>query len=358
LTTSAIDFSTTPYLTFDYQRAAGFSSVQAVYADGVELTKVKDTSIGYPVKRATFYCPDASVTTLRFVFVANVPVGTDVKVLLDDVKRSPTPSSVAADQTRILDVGGSARTQASLHVSHTGGLGDVILYTAPNVGRGYSPRLADFSVGTRQFEVPAAPLPRGGYVLYARMKTTSASDSRELSWTASTKVGSATLGGQSGKSAPIDLTTTYRIVSLGRMVLPPVDVADLSAAVVRLDVSEADTPAILGNNIVYGGFWLFYIGDDAALTVVSCGTGAASAGTVHSHLWVDAPTVDRAAPGLWVGTAAAKTDAIHGGVFARASDIHSFPPGEVGVFLSCPDLAASVALEGRYFKRWHTHAVD
>lgn len=389
LTVSAIDFTTTPYLSLEYETSvpAAGRSLTAAYADGLPLVEVADSYLTAPVKRATVYTLDSSATVLRWVFSVRISTAWSTPVafslLLDNVKRgprSPKASVTGRESLRSLAVGGSARTQASLQVAHeTAGLGDTIVYTAPGLGSGYSPDLSQFYVtggsatndaalisGVRRttsatpvaFDVPAVSLPRGGYVLFARVRAATANHSRALDWTATTRVGGVDLGGgQLGTSGLVALdTTAWKIVPLGGMVLPPVDVPATSSSAVRVTVARNGSASPNGE-VQIDQVWLFYCGDDAALTIVAAGAGTPAAGSVHNRVWLDSPTLARPVPALWLGTAADRSDAFHAGALVSAWGEHRFPADGVGLYVATSG-AVDAAVSSRHFKRWHTAAVD
>lgn len=384
VTLAATNFSTTPFLWFEHQSAtAGVGSyVDAVYVDGVEVPKVSDAYVSsLSARRAVFYVTDTSATTIRIVFSKRVPIGTDTSVLIDNVKRgprSPKASTTGRENIRSLTIGGSARTQASLQVAHaSAGLGDAIVFTAPGLGTGYSPDLAQFyvsggsvasdaatvsgqrfttnSAGGINFDVPASSLPSGGYTIYARVRASTVIHSRVISWAASTRVGSTTLGTvRSGTSNTVSLdTTAWTIVAIGTVTLPTVQTAEAAQALVRMMVGRGSS----GNEIQIDQAWLFYRGDGSALSIVHAGAGTPAIGTIHNRLWLDSATLASTNPAVWVGTVSTKTDAIHGGIFADEWEVPDFPVGDLGVFVVTTS-ATDAAVSGRYFKRWHTHAAE
>lgn len=380
LALSATDFSATPYVTLELD-VADLSTQFAMgaptlYADGVACGLLSSVPISSSSVRVTWEVTDSSVTSLRFEgLTATIVPGSSApsapNVRLDNLSRSnqPPANSTGRESTRTIAYGGSARAQGSLQIAHaTQGLGDVIVYTGPS----YSPGLRQFKTsggstttdsdtvsGTREsfttltFEVPADILPRGGYVLMGRLRSTSGTVSRAVSWTASTVIGSTVKSSQSDTSDTFSFTSGvgvagWSIVELGGMVLPTNDVAEGSSAKVRIVVTAS-------SGLEFDQMWLFYLGDDAALTVVSCGPGVAALGSNHNRLWIDTASLERPVPSIWMGTTADRKDSFHAGPSAAAWGVHTFPPGDVFVYLVTTS-AQRPEMALRCFDAFHTHA--
>lgn len=385
---SAVDFSATPYLTLDFKHITGGTSQMTeveVYADGVRAPEASRQLRGDGFYHSTFLVADASVTLLRIrvwssnYFTNDPPVALGLPHEIDNVIRTnqaPNASATGRQSLRTVAVSGSARTQASLAIQHaTAGLGVTLVYTCPALGRGYQPDLRRWRTGggavtadettvsgsyetigaDTTFNVPAAGLPKGSYVLMARVRTDVASGhlTRGVNWSASTKIGAATFGQQSGASAKFPLTTTaWSIVPVGVMTLPPTDVAPGSAAMVEVKLLDAGT----GDPVELDEAWLFYLGDDSALTQVACGAGTPALGTVHNRLWLDTASLDRYEPSIWQGTQADRSDSFHAGDGIPAWGIHSFAPPQMNVFVVTTG-AANPEISLRHFPRYHTHAL-
>lgn len=371
-----VDMSATTYLTVEW-RMSFYGTTDRVRmsarADGAELTAVATRAAGSNIV-TTFVCPDASVAVFEFEPTGNmvshnpegVGASTSSTLSLFQVERTNVApvSGTARQSGRSVAVLGSARTPGSLELSHaTSALGDVIVYTGP-LGGGYNPALrtqltstagttdtgtvsgAYSNTPTVTYSVPAASLPTGGYVLMARVKYGSSADVA-LPWTAQTKIGANTFGPQLSGTRTHALTTSYRLVTLGGVTLPPTAVQSSSAGVVELTVTAGAT--------TIDEVWLFYVGDGAALTVVSAGTATPAAGGSSSRMWIDSPSLSYPRPAVWVGTLADRSDARHAGPDATSWGLHDFTPGDMRLFVVTSNaLSADVSLS--YFPRWFTHA--
>lgn len=381
LTMAATDFSVTPYLSLEVTPAAGVqvgSWAPAVYADGVLLDLVHSVPISGG-KRFTYLVEDASVTTLRILQTLTQQVthgatpGSQPKISLDNISRTdlnPGISTTGQSSLRRLTVEGSARTQGSLAVTHeTGGLGDVILYTSPVLVDDYQPELMRYHVGggrtvdadavitgsqsnLMSASVPIGVLPPGGYVLVARMMTeTFGGEDVDLAWTAETVIGGEVVATATSDAVRLPLLDhVFANYLLGGLVLPPAAVPGESTGTVDITI-----PGLSAQQI--DEVWAFWVGDDSALTLVTCGEGTPTPGLIHNRLWVNSPTILDPRPTVYVGTEDDQSDAFHAGGLAAAWGLHSFTPGPMLVYIANSG-EPNPAMELRHFPRWFTHAVS
>ena len=390
----SLDLTTTPFVSVTcFVRYFNSHSARCL-VDGNEVplmsTQTRTTG-GGAWRTYYFRSTDAAVSSLSFVVTAATVTGdpasanpytppADYGIRIDDIRRSgvlPSSSSTGRESTRLVKIDGSARTQASLQISHeTAGLGDVLVYTNPVLSpTGYTPELrrwrasgpatpnadANSISGFTEtisattptvFEIPADPLPRGGYLLFARVRASgSGSVKTAFTYTVATHVGSSLLGSRSYTGFPASAPVgSFSIVALGGLTLPPVDVAPGSNATVQLSITEAS------GGVVVDELWVFAMGDDAALTQVACGTGAPALGTSNNRLWIDSPSVaSDGLPEMWMGTALDRTDAYHAGTSAVSWTMHSFAPPQAMVFVANSG-GANPSVSVRHFPRWMTHA--
>lgn len=373
LTLAATDFSATPYVSLEVQRNYdGGASGQRVrmYADGAQLPAVMGqlSTPAYGTDRWTFLCSDASVTTLRVEVDSwyDFPPGTTGvgpgSATIDNIKRSNVPptTSTARQLLRSLEVKGSVRTPVCLSVEHaTTGLGDVIVYTGgPQADlrrwRTGGAGIADSSLvsgaydttglsGGPVFDIPSALLKRGGHVLMARVRADGASGDRAVVWS---------VGSQTGVTR-MPLTSSWSLVTLAGVIAPDVDVLPSSSALTRVSLAHAAGSSAVQVDEV----WLFYVGEGAALTVVSCGTGTPAIGTVHNRLWIRPADTERPYPTIWRGTQADMSDAIHAGPVTTSWGDHRFMPPETQVQTVTTGVENAL-VSGSYFPSDAFHAVD
>lgn len=386
-TLSATDFTVTPYLSADTapEPSAGtrYSASVSAFVDGSEVAGVAARPAGGPT-RSTFLVSDSAATALSLRGTVAVaiyivpwtsgggvppPVPT-VTVDLDNVQRSnvaPTASSTGRESVRTIQVQGSARTEGRLQIGHeTAGLGDVLVYTGPEGGAvplrqwrtsgGAVTSDSAMVSGSKEttsvdvvFDVPTAGLPRGGYLLYARVDLGAIPGTASLSATATTRLNSVNLGEQATESGDIAAGSGWTIVPVGDFTLPVTDVPQGSVATVRvsLDANGADLDEA----------WLFYAGDGAALTQVACGAGSPATASVHNRLWVDTASLSRTEPAVWVGTQQDRSDAVYADLSGTVASwgVHSFAAGPLWAFLVTTG-ATYAGLTLTHPPRWHTHA--
>ena len=333
-TIAATDYSGTPFLTFEIRQSTGqgYDNIRAL-VDGTELIKVADimvsNSSGIKTSRLTYRCADTSLTTIKFEMFAesySLDGVSSASFDINDVSRSnvgPARSSTGLQTLRQTVVTGSARTAASIEISHpTAGLGDVLLYTSEELANGYDPALSRWATGltdstatvsgkigdtSRTHLVPSSMLPDGGYVLLARVRAYQAQPAF-FQATVSAVAGGGELGAQLlPKVDGILLADGWMIVSLGVTTLPvSAKIARSSGASTKIHVNE-------GNGQI-DEVWAYHLGEGSSLTQVACGTGTPTLGTIHNNLFLDAPNIDNGGLGtIAVGTQPERTDAFDPG---------------------------------------------
>lgn len=331
------------------------------FGDGVQLSRISASASPFAgFVRYTFSCPDTTVTEFAFAYAAQIDGSTFAPtgpLSITNVARTNVAPSVGTlrQKATTVEVPGSARTPASLVVSHaSSGLGHVLVYTGPELGKGYSPALSPFraagattdattvsgsyTTGADTFDVPATSLPSGQYQLVARTRATAASATAQLR-IGSTNVGLAQSPGDGAVMGAAD-ADSYYLMALGSFFLPPHEVGDNSSAVVRVSVTAAASRI--------DEVWAFYLPDDnsAALSYVPVGTAR--------RLWLNAATVNRPYPSALVGTASDGADAYGADGSTSNWSEHQFPAGEDSVFVvTTSALDAQVSVTG--YARWHTH---
>ena len=276
--------------------------------------------------------------------------------------------STSGQAARSFVVGGSARSEASLSISAPAGLGDVLLYTCPDVGDGFRPDLRRWvSGGTggtdagaingtytnigstgAVFNVPASMFRPGSYSLMAHLRLSSGG-SGPLTVNAVLMVDGVTVGPTesivSQWFSPPD-QTNYYVMNLGSMPLPPVAVDLASTAVVRFTV--------YGPSNVRLDELLAFPQREAALTWVSCGYGSPG-GAVSSRVWVDAPSPVNPRPAVLVGNNAGRMDAR--GVVPKSRGRHVLQPGKMLVYL-LSGASGGASFSASYYKRWMHNAAE
>jgi hypothetical protein len=309
---------------------------------------------------------------------------------IDNIRRSGSVNSIARQSLRAVPVGGSARTQGSLAISHpTNGLGKVLLLTTPALATGFTPDLMKWCTDSTDtdsdsisgkvkafgntsapipFEFAAALIPSGGFQLIGVMETGDALDDgerAEIQVTASTKVGGVTISeAEHQQRIPTTGNDVFDLVDCGSITLPTTDVPAGSAAIVRLEIALADTEGIITGsfNARFQEFFLIPLTGDTALSILDCGgTGAATLGTANNRLWLDSATLATRNPSAWMGTQADRTDAYHATwdpdwVVGRWQPLSLQPP-EVLLFMANTG-GTNAAADLTYTKSWHGLAAE
>jgi hypothetical protein len=284
---------------------------------------------------------------------------------VDDVSRTNTLTQVSARQiTRVLDVGGTERTPASIHVQSEDGtteLGQVIVHTCPEDGSGYSPPLQrwrtvgqtrtpdatafsgnyeEINVTSWIAEVPTSALPEGGYTLLARLRCQSAA-TVTVTWSTSTIFPDATT--QEGFTVgtvqhTFDASNVWNLVKMEALTLP--SVRTMAGKVqIALQVAAASPVVTLDEA------WLFRVDDDCALTFME---------TERPHLWLDSPDVTSSVPRIWIGDGF--DTKVHPGEGLGQMGTHVLSPDGTAVFTAA--LTDYPETDATFFRRWHSNAAS
>lgn len=249
--------------------------------------------------------------------------------------------------THVVDVEGSARTPATVVVSHaSNNLGNIVVYTYPRALGPYGPSLAGFRTGggavtldatlvsggreplsaTPTYTVPQENLPQGTYEIVALIRHTAAGKI-SLTWTA-TVAGVTSTG---TVKVTIAAANTWQVTAIDWVDLPPLALKSTSDKSIVLTLlgpadSEVDIP------------WLFHT--DGSYTVV--------ADAAEKTLTIVAPEADQQGGMVYVGDH-------HPGAALKPWGRHQFIPTQIGLYLVTSGTEdAGVTLT--YYPRWFTHA--
>ena len=371
--TGSVDFTTTPYLVVEVRTLASDSGGPlqlGAWADGfqiplVAMERMADDSTYFRVVwdvRAR-----GVVTSLAFVHVSR-PGDVWQGLFIRHLSHTNVPPQVTPRQaSRVLDVGGTERTPASIHVTTEAetSLGLTIIHTCPEDGSGYSPPLRRWrtaastgpvtaqptafsleeepishAAGGFVAEVPTSALPEGGYVLMAQVRIANvAGGNATLFWSTSTIFPDATeQQGYTNGSTPLTFPNgDYMLVPVAALSLPSVRT---SAGKVQIALQ-----ASIDNLAVYlDEAWLFRADDDCALTI---------AWTDRPHLWLDSPDVSSSVPRAWVGDG--MDTKVHPGDGLQAMGTHILN-GPTSVFTASQ--ANAPLADATAYKRWLHNAAE
>lgn len=290
------------------------------------------------------------------------------RIDVHDVSRTDTLPQLSNRQiTRVIEVGGTERTPASLHVVSANGtdpLTQVIVHTCPEDGSGYSPPLrrwrtsdstgpvtADsalysgayepiaFASGGFYAEVPTSALPEGGYTLLARIRlSASAPANVTVFYSTSTLFpGSSIQDGFTNGSEVITMTDTeWILVPITTLSLPSVRT---KAGKVQIVLQASTTHA----QVYLDEAWLLREDDDCALTITN---------TPLAHLWLDSPDLGSPVEQVWIGDGAATR--VHPSAGLVAQGRHVLSPGGTAVFTAA--LSDNPETDATFYRRWHSNA--
>lgn len=365
--TGSIDMTDTPFLVVDAKVTAG-GGAPYVQFNGDTAIRPPDGAGASPYASGgyTRYYYRSPYTTLATFELTHLYAGTTThRIYAAEVRKQNTPPATGTLRQKFFTagVGGSAPSDGSLELYHaTDGLGQVLLYTWPDTGQGFTPALRDLlsisgsttsdadlvsgasndlAADVVSYDIPISQVPPGTYEVGAWLQSDSATERPVTvtveTYAAFTSVGSSTFT----KSVDFAATGTYYYVPLGRIELPLHRVPITSEAVVRVSLSSSEASGIDVDEA-----YLFNI-DSGALTVVDCGDS--------TRLWVNSATLDWPMPSILRGDAEDGSDAYSTGATVTAWGVHEIAPPSINVFAVTPGaLDAGVRLRLTY--AWHTHA--
>lgn len=372
--TGPVDFSATPYLVAELRVVGSDNTrVSCVVDRGLStertlpLMELRKMATGAHSKLIWDATGAGTVSTLTFSHTTNLPKHAWQGLFIRLLSRTDVSPGVTVRQpSRIIEVGGTERTPASIHVSSANGtdsLETVIVHTYPEDGSGYAPPLRRWRVGgnsvTPTFdamsgayepihpnavraEVPNSALPSGGYILAARMATDTAGTHR-IAWSTSTV---APFGGANLVGGIEDVTffnaNQWIIAPLAFVTLPTIDTTG-SAIVTRIDIQRYAGTALINMDEA----WLFRAEDDCALTVV---------GGVPAHLWLDSPSPGSLVPKVWLSGTAERDNMRHPAESLLSGDSHILHPDGTTVFTAA--VSNNPQVSATAYPRYHSNAAS
>lgn len=310
----------------------------------------------------------ASVTSFEFNIIHPANTGS-ATLEIDQVQKAATlPASGSARQlTRTITPGGSVPAEGTIKVEHaSSGLGQVIVFSHP-IQDGYSPPLRQWRVAgdtptadpvgsvsgfqnslvtTMSYMIPAASVPTGDVQLWARLvKATAGSGTIN-----GAAYSAAAAGAYLGDFQNFAVTRTFPnnqwvLVPLAQLTLPTSKIG--SAGFVQID--------LVSTNLNIDEAWLFAM-DKGRLTVLDCGTGTPTVGSISNRLRITAPSLAEPFGSIMVGVASdwsnAHTPAASTVLCNQTG--HRFEPAGSTVFtVTSGPTDASVSLE--HYPRGHTN---
>ena len=358
-----IDMTSTPYLVIDVKTPATSAVLQLIVNGTYTITpesSAPSPTAGY--QRYWFRSPVTSIT--HFLLYIDLQPSTGRLYIAEVRKQNNVPAiGTLRQKSFTAAVAGSAPSDGTLEVYHaTDGLGQVLLYTWPATGQGFTPALRellsasgitttdadlvsggsnDLASAAVAYDIPGTQVPPGSYEVGAWLQSDSAT-ARPVTVTAETVLGSTVVGTTTfTKAVDFAATATWYYVPLGRVELPVNHLPDDTEAIVRLTLSSSDASGIDVDEA-----YLFNV-DSGALTIVDCEDS--------TRLWVNSATLDWPMPTIMRGDNEDGSDSYSTGDTVTAPGVHEITPPSINVFAVTPGaLDAGVRL--RTTPAWHTHA--
>lgn len=328
--------------------------------------------------RSWYKVPDdvASITVLEITLDRGGNKGSAGETLSVDqiVQANALPASGTTQQNyATITPGGSVSTEGDVLVQHpTGGLGTVVVYSHP-AGGGYSPPLRPWLVssdpvtissasvsggyhslnGLTRFNIPISSVPEGSVHLWARVGLSAGSPGDvSINWSAWSLQGGVTVGDpQFGyRRVKFPVLNGWVYAPIARLTLPTTRVGP--AGYVYIDMQK---DAGAAQTILLDEAWLFAM-DKGQLTIVDCGTGTPSVGTVHNRLRIKAPSLEAPEGRIEIATRSDWADAFVPPYSKVLCDqrTHRFDPATGSAVLTATNVnGASTSFE--HYRRAHSN---
>lgn len=366
--TGSVDFTATPFLDVEMTTLSakgGAPLVVSAYLNGsstalpiLQARRIADNSGYY---RVTFDTGGVVASSIKFRHVSSAGYGHAWQGLqVRNVARTDVAPGINSHQlARILEVGGTERTPASIHVTTADGVADLgltFVHTSPEDGSGYAPPLRRWrtSGGTvaaggpfsgslepiaTSFvaSVPTSAVPKGGYQLVANLRCTS-SATEPIYYALRTQLPDGTLMGVLSDKVSVDFTANAwaTVVLAEDVTLPTVRT---QAGFVKVDIGGAA-------GIDIDEAWLFRMDDDCALSYVN---------VTSPNLWLDSADQSSPVPTVWVGDS--RETSTHPGTLLGGMGAHVLSPDGTAVFVATA-AASNPMVSAEFFKRWHSNAAE
>jgi hypothetical protein len=201
------------------------------------------------------------------------------------------------------------------------------------------------------FLVPASRVPKGSYLLMARLG--GAATTATVTWTATTILNSVDIGPSETGSREVAITSAYQYVPIAKIHLPTNDVNPQSTTA-NIKISLTATVSS-GSTANLDEAWIFNdsIGQ---LTWVACGTASPSSGGSSNRVFIRPATTTFPEPSIRLGFASDESDA------STPTSLSAWQPPEFKPSLTNVFTVTSNALDAAvtlyHYPRWHSHAAS
>lgn len=312
----------------------------------------------------------SSLTTANFSAYTSAAVA-DLKIR--EVRKMGAPVTIANRQvSRILEVGGTERTPASIHVEADDGTSDLGLtivstYPARYPTAGFDPAMSRwYSAGTRTSDVtsvsgwryrldngffvaqaPALSFPDGGYQMAGLIAASVEGDYEVASLVQTRKGGTILKEWANNEVVHLFTSPNWALVDLGVPSLPILRAESGTDVVLAVKVRQTNGADLVGVTVEAQDAWMLPVDEDCGLEVVL---------TDKAHLWLDSPTTTSGVPRVLEGDSADRSGATFPLKGAR-SGVHVLSPGLTGVTV-ITSVATAPKVSASYYKRWLHNAAE
>lgn len=376
----SVDFSATPYLKVQVRTIASdvgspmnVTAYASAPADPAQkLTTLSIRSLDDDYFEVIYDATGKGVVPALTFRHVSTPGHPWQGLFVRDVARTDVqPNFTSRQVNRILEVGGTERTPASIRISApdgTSALGLTFVSTTPSryPEVGFDPAMSRWYVsGTRTAdattvsgyrfrldngfftsEMPATSVPDGGYQMTSLIKASTPGNYLVES-VVQTKQGGVTLAEWS-HNEPTPLTTNYLLVDLGVPNLPILRTQSGAEVVLSVRVLDLDGNALVGITVEAQDAWFFPVDDGCGLTILQ---------TDQPFLWLDSPTVATGVQRVWEGDVEDRS-----GSRFPLSGVHTFgqhylEAGTTGLMVATSGVEYPDA-QTTYYKRWLHNAAE
>lgn len=318
---------------------------------------------------ASVYDVNTDVTALAFDFGWSTSEATDATVQVFDLfqRQDSVRSTVSRQQVSTIETPGSRRTSGSLAISAAGPLGQVLLYSGPNYDPTMSPgtvlgaarRITDVALlsgaydnlesgsTVAQYRRPAGSLPSGSYAMWVRLKWSGTPDLLTFTANLRSADGASVLSSISLGTLTLASSSDFKLYPVARIDLPGWALPDSSPLILEIEASWGGTFTAEGGPHV----------DEILLFELSSGSLAIAEAGSNTHMWVEAPTLNRDHPAILASTSDSRSAAIPLSLSSQVlswGGSHTFTPPVTNVYLGTTDVSES-EVSGNFRPAHHTH---
>lgn len=377
-TTTAVSMATTPYLLVEVGVQTTSPGTVSFFATlGGVATELPVVQSRVTTTGTTLYVLDTAGGSLTqiLVAVAAAPGGTigPSRIDVHDVSRTNVVPQITTRQfSRVLAVGGTERTPASIHIASPDGTSDIgltIISTMPGKypAAGFDPAMSRWYVsGTRTADAttvsgyrfrldngfltsvaPASSFPEGGYQM-SGLLASSVPGAYLVSSVVQTRKSGVTLKEWNNEEVvTLGPAPNWLLVDMGVPTLPILRAESGTDVVLSVRVLNVNGTVLAGPVVEAQDCWMLPVDDDCGLTVVQ---------TDKAHLWLDSPTTTTGVPRVFEGDDATRAGSTYplSGVSGGA---HILSSGTTGLAVINSG-AEKVVVEASYHKRWLHNAAE